>query len=74
MNRITIEFYRREVYGIEREYLTDSNIAGTISALTGQKTVSREIRANIAALFIHAAKTAIDWREVLPAAIYTYGK
>lgn len=35
----TIEFYSKEVYGLEKFYVVDEKMSATISKLTGRKTL-----------------------------------
>jgi hypothetical protein len=39
MKNTTIEFYRKEVYGLEKKYVVDPKLAETIQTLTGRKTL-----------------------------------
>ena len=39
MKNTTIQFYIKEVYGLETSYVADAKLAGIISTLTGRKTL-----------------------------------
>ena len=46
MNKQTIEYYKRNVYGNEHKYVKDKAIQSFIATLTGTKTISdRDITA-----------------------------
>ena len=36
---MVIEYYKKNVYGIEKYYILDKNIAKIVSELTGKKTI-----------------------------------
>lgn len=55
----TIEYYTKNVYGIEKIYVKDDEIAGCITALTTKKTVDEYDMKNLTTLF------GIVWSEVL---------
>lgn len=39
MQKTEIEFYVKEVYGLEKSYVVDPKLAATIGKLTGRKTL-----------------------------------
>ena len=39
-----IEYYTREVYGNRREYIVNPDLARQVAMLTGQKTITPQIR------------------------------
>lgn len=40
MKKVIIEYYTRDVYGVEKFYIADQKTATIISTLTGRKTLS----------------------------------
>lgn len=54
-----IEYYTKNVYGIEKMYVKDEEVAGCITALTGKKTIEARDMKNLTVLF------GITWEEVL---------
>lgn len=39
-----IQYYRKDVFGVVREYVVDKGDAGIIQRLTGQKTINGVVR------------------------------
>jgi hypothetical protein len=61
MNKKTIEYYRKSVYGRELEYIVDAGDAGIISQLISSKTVTAAQRE----LFRDLTGGQIQWVEVV---------
>jgi len=58
-NMEEIEIYRKNVYGIERIYVKDENIAGIFLEITGKKTLDQRTIERLVML-------GISFKEVLP--------
>lgn len=55
----TIQYYTKNVYGLERIYISDPEIAKNIRVLTGQKTIDTQ---HIQALI----ELGFEFEQVLP--------
>lgn len=54
-----IEYYKKNVYGIERTYIKDEKLEQVIVNLTGQKTLSESAMEALKEL-------GVEFRQVLP--------
>ena len=57
-----IEYYVREVYGNRREYIVDADLARQVAMLTGQKTITPQVRGLLQTI----SCGAIQFKQVLP--------
>lgn len=55
----TIEYFTKNVYGLEKMYVKDTDTAAVLSALTGKITVDEADMKNLTTLF------GIVWNEVI---------
>lgn len=60
-NMKTIKYYRKNIWGLEKEYVVDKGDAKIIQGLTGQKTINSMIRE----LLRDLTAGQIVWEEVL---------
>ncbi len=61
MNKITIQYYRKNVYGKTLEYVADKGQAQLVHMITGQKTIDARIRSLMSDLM----GPAIEFKEVI---------
>lgn len=55
----TINFYRKNVYGVENIYIENKEQSSLISSLTGRKTINSKIMQDLTQL------AGIIWNEVI---------
>jgi hypothetical protein len=58
----TIEYYVKNVYGNDREYVKDADLARQIAMLTGQKTITPSVRGLLQTI----SGGKIQFKQVLP--------